>query len=366
MQNSILVFLSLALGLGFTLILGPLWGVEVGLMTFLFGSNFLLNKEVVWLRQEIKNRLSELPEIVGDLTLQALIRKDASSSKNQGDSSLVLKVNERSETELAPKAINEQLEPAQGQDLTQKLTALDDKFDVLVQLLTQRNQAGSAPKNQEEPAAIDGVSQANHNQPQRAEEHQPTCENVNEKSVALTATTDNSSVTASKGSDEQRSSLEDQELTKKLTSLDDKFDALVQLLIAREQAGSAPENQEESVVIGGGSQEKCSLPQRGFEHSSIPVSVNEDTAELTITPDNPLVEAVAVKRRESEVTAHQPDSTELSERAELRSVLMKLTELLDKAEDSPTGEETTASGNKNSVTPMNKPNLAQLRPELVR
>lgn len=67
-MQGILTFASLGLGLALTLLFGPQWGIVMGLLAYLAGSNVLLKQDVNKLKAHIDRIVNELPELLRELT----------------------------------------------------------------------------------------------------------------------------------------------------------------------------------------------------------------------------------------------------------------------------------------------------------
>ncbi|MEW6764442.1 MAG: hypothetical protein AB1344_01475 [Pseudomonadota bacterium] len=146
-MRSILTFASLGLALASTLLLGPQWGITIGLLIFIAGNNALLSREASQLRTQLNKNFNELPDLVNDLVqqrLQELSQAPTSTPPQQ------LEATTRTEEAEAPAK------------LEHRLSALDSKFETLVQLLTTREmqEAQPAALTADEPEASSSESNA--------------------------------------------------------------------------------------------------------------------------------------------------------------------------------------------------------------
>ncbi|MEW6729566.1 MAG: hypothetical protein AB1332_09520 [Pseudomonadota bacterium] len=135
-MQSILIFASLALGLGLTLLTGPQWGSVMALLAYLAGSHVLLNQEVNKLRAYIDRIINELPELLQQMSLKVESQAAAPTSPPQ-------------QTGKAP------AEPANP--LEQRMQALDSKLELLLQRI--QSPAPEAASMPSPPPKIESAAQ---------------------------------------------------------------------------------------------------------------------------------------------------------------------------------------------------------------
>ncbi len=138
-MRSILTFASLGLALASTLLLGPQWGITIGLLLFIASNNALLSREVSQLRTQLNKNFNELPDLVNDLVQQRL------QELSQAPSSTPPQQIEATTTTMTTMTTTTAEETDAAAKLEHRLSALDSKFETLVQLLTTREMQKAQP-----------------------------------------------------------------------------------------------------------------------------------------------------------------------------------------------------------------------------
>ncbi|MEW5974098.1 MAG: hypothetical protein AB1713_10120 [Pseudomonadota bacterium] len=144
-MNSILIFASLSLGLAFTLLFGPQWGIMMGLMAYLAGTSTLHSRELVKLKMELQQRMSELPDLVNQMVeqkLKTLFMTKASAATTDAPVG----------TPMPSPA------PTQTSAIDERFSALDHKLSTLVDLLVARE--SRTPELQPERVRMDDAPPA--------------------------------------------------------------------------------------------------------------------------------------------------------------------------------------------------------------
>lgn len=122
MVQSILTFVSLAIGLALTLLYGPQSGIVMGFLVYLAGSNILLNRDVEKLKAHIDRIINELPELIREVVIK-------NEQKNQPSPS----------SKPAPSP-----QPATTEVLDQRIQALDVKLELLLKRMQTMQAMSSA------------------------------------------------------------------------------------------------------------------------------------------------------------------------------------------------------------------------------
>lgn len=81
--HSVLIFVSIGIALGLTLLLGGQWGALMGILAYLSGSNVLLNQEVKKLKAYIDRLMNELPELLRQMSSKAEAQSNPSMGSAQ-------------------------------------------------------------------------------------------------------------------------------------------------------------------------------------------------------------------------------------------------------------------------------------------
>lgn len=136
-MRTTLTFGSLGTALASTLLLGPQWGIALGILVYIAGNNVLLSRETNKLEAQLHKSFNDLPDLVNELVRQRLLELEL----EQAAPSTPPPANEPP----AAHASGEKAEPLP--ELEQRLSALDSKFETLVHLLTARE----APASQQPP-----------------------------------------------------------------------------------------------------------------------------------------------------------------------------------------------------------------------
>ncbi|MFZ5535864.1 MAG: hypothetical protein ACOZAP_00065 [Pseudomonadota bacterium] len=130
-MQGILTFASLGLGLALTLLFGPQWGIVMGLLAYLAGSNVLLNRDVNKLKAHIDRIINELPELLRELTIKAEPPAAAPAPVQE--------------------AVTIQPEPADA--IEQRMQALDHKLELLLRHVQSPAPQASTPSPADSPPA---------------------------------------------------------------------------------------------------------------------------------------------------------------------------------------------------------------------
>ena len=150
-MHTIFIFGTLGTALASTLLLGPQWGAALGLLVYIAGSNVLLTREMNKLKAQLHKSFNDLPDLVNELVRQQLLELEQASTSTPAPEPPAAHGSEDKNDPLS--------------ELEQRLSALDGKFDTLVDLLTARETAVSSahesgnkipPPPEQRPSALDG------------------------------------------------------------------------------------------------------------------------------------------------------------------------------------------------------------------
>lgn len=127
-MQSILIFASLGLAFGVTLLLGIEPGVITGLLAYLMGSNALLTREVNKLKTRFDRVINDLPDLLHQMQL-----KTATTAPTQ-------------DTQAA--------QPKVDDGVAQRMQALDDKLELLLQHMRKAAPQELTPDHISPPSSI--------------------------------------------------------------------------------------------------------------------------------------------------------------------------------------------------------------------
>jgi hypothetical protein len=155
-QHGVLTIASVGIGMAFTLVFGAQWGVMLGLLGYLVGSNMLNSRELAQLKHALQQTLDNLPDLVKELVEQRL-------SAGAGVHSAPMQTAPQPQDEPV-----EQASPPTPSELDLRFNALDSKLSALVELLAAR-EAAAPPTAPPSPAA----SEVNQNEKGSDLQHTP-------------------------------------------------------------------------------------------------------------------------------------------------------------------------------------------------
>lgn len=340
-MHTIFIFGTLGTALASTLLLGPQWGAALGLLVYIAGSNVLLTREMNKLKAQLHKSFNDLPDLVNELVRQQLLELEQASTSTPAPEPPAAHGSEDKNDPLS--------------ELEQRLSALDGKFDILVDLLTARETAVSSahesgnkipPPPEQRPSALDG-------------EFDTFVDLLTARDLRTTHEPPATSAHESGNKNPLP------EFEQRLSALDSKFDAFVAQLIARQIPAS---QQLPGQPAGDSSPPPLATQTSGRNVKKVR---KQDAPKKAGDPPPPGVSPAALRIKALQtatLSPKEPFSGNTASLVAMRELLEKMAFVLAQQSKNPSNDKVmplaTPEAGQNGITLAPVPTMDQLRAEL--